>query len=130
MLGAVLAVVGGLAVNAVPTSWRWAHDWVLLWSVTGLVALALVVVAILQAHSQAGRNLGLAKVADKLAEAVSRQWVPEAAARGLSDPYPLPVSWHAADASLADDWGVRPSPDDGKVVWCRLDMHRVGPIGF
>ena len=26
--------------------------------------------------------------------------------RRLNDPYPLPVSWEAADASLADDWDV------------------------
>ena len=32
------------------------------------------------------------------------QWEAEAAVRRLNDPYPLPVSWDAADASLTDSW--------------------------
>ena len=48
--------------------------------------------------------LGLGQVADQLASAVSDQWVAEAAVRRLNDPYPLPISWTAADASLTDAW--------------------------
>jgi hypothetical protein len=47
---------------------------------------------------------GLPQVANRLALAVGRQWEAEAAIRRLNDPYPLPVSWVAADASLTDPW--------------------------
>ena len=47
---------------------------------------------------------GMARVADELAVAVGNQWSREAAVRRLNDPYPLPVSWAAADADLADAW--------------------------
>ena len=49
-------------------------------------------------------GLSMAKVADQLAVAVGTQWNAEAAMRRLNDPYPLPVSWAAADASLTDSW--------------------------
>lgn len=47
-------------------------------------------------------SLSLAQVADQLAMAVGAQWTAEAAIRRLNDPYPLPVSWAMADASLTD----------------------------
>ena len=46
----------------------------------------------------------MAQVADQLAVAVGIQWEAEAAVRRLNDPYPLPVSWAAADPSLTDAW--------------------------
>ena len=46
----------------------------------------------------------MAQIADQLAVAVGKQWTDEAAVRRLNDPYPLPVSWAAADASLTDAW--------------------------
>jgi hypothetical protein len=49
-------------------------------------------------------SLGMAQVADQLAVAVGTQWEAEARVRRLNDPYPLPVSWTAADASLTDTW--------------------------
>jgi len=49
-------------------------------------------------------DLSMAEVADQLAMAVGAQWEAEAAIRRLNDPYPLPVSWTAADASLTDSW--------------------------
>ena len=49
-------------------------------------------------------GLTLAQVADQLAVAVGEQWEDEAASRRLNDPYPLPVSWAAADPSLTDSW--------------------------
>lgn len=49
-------------------------------------------------------GLKMAQVADQLAIAVGAQWEAEAAIRRLNDPYPLPVSWTAADASLTDAW--------------------------
>ena len=47
---------------------------------------------------------GIASVADELAAAVGMQWNREAAVRRLNDPYPLAVSWAAADPSLTDAW--------------------------
>src|SRR6266851_842291 len=51
-------------------------------------------------------ELSLVDVADQLAASVRAQWETEAKARGLNDPWPLPVRWTAADASLSDRWGV------------------------
>jgi NACHT domain len=53
-----------------------------------------------------GRSGGvsLAEVADRLATAVGAQWEAEAAIRRLNDPYPLAVSWAAADPALTDPW--------------------------
>lgn len=51
-------------------------------------------------------DLSMAQVADQLAVAVSVQWTAEAAVRRLNDPWPLPVSWDAADASLTDAWDL------------------------
>src|ERR1022692_3576736 len=48
----------------------------------------------------------LSQIADHLAGAVGVQWEAEAAVRRLNDPYPLPVSWVAAEESLTDAWGV------------------------
>ena len=48
----------------------------------------------------------MAQVADQLAVAVGTQWTNEAAMRRLNDPYPLPVSWAAADPSLTDCLGL------------------------
>jgi hypothetical protein len=49
-------------------------------------------------------ELSLAEVADQLAASVHAQWEAEARARGLNDPWPLPVRWGAAEGSLADRW--------------------------
>ncbi|HEV2253463.1 MAG TPA: FxSxx-COOH system tetratricopeptide repeat protein [Streptosporangiaceae bacterium] len=48
VLADVLAAVLGLAVGAVPRSWGWAHDELLLSSVVGAAFLASVVIAVLQ----------------------------------------------------------------------------------
>jgi hypothetical protein len=40
---------------------------------------------------------GVAALADWLASVVGQQWHKEAGIRRLYDPYPLPVSWTAAD---------------------------------
>jgi hypothetical protein len=48
----------------------------------------------------------MAEVADQLAVAVGTQWKDEADVRRLNDPYPLPVSWVPADASLTDSWDL------------------------
>jgi hypothetical protein len=72
-------------------------------------------------------GLSMAQIADQLAIAVGNQWNDEAAVRRLNDPYPLPVSWNAADASLTDPWdslvklvtsgaGWPPPPSEGTWV--------------
>ncbi|SDP34576.1 NACHT domain-containing protein [Streptomyces sp. cf386] len=58
----------------------------------------------------------LARVADRLALAVRQQWEAEARVRRLNDPYPLPVSWRAADARFGESWSLlRELADDGTV---------------
>jgi NACHT domain-containing protein len=52
------------------------------------------------------REINLHDLSDQLARAVGRQWESEARIRRLNDPYPLPVSWSAADSALTDDWAV------------------------
>jgi NACHT domain len=48
----------------------------------------------------------LEDLADQLAVALERQWKAETAVRRLNDPYPLPVSWSAADPDLTDRWDL------------------------
>ena len=52
----------------------------------------------------ASSELGLSGIADELALAVGAQWEAEVAVWRLNDPYPLPVSWQAADPSLTGSW--------------------------
>ena len=51
-------------------------------------------------------RISLEEAADQLAVALWKQWEAEARLRRLNDPYPLPVSWSAADPGLADEWEV------------------------
>ena len=56
-------------------------------------------------HWLAGRpQPRLAKVADKLAAGVHRQWQPQAHAGGAGGQRLLPLRWVAADPSLAGEW--------------------------
>lgn len=64
-------------------------------------------------------ELTRARLADGLASAVRQQWEAEARVRRLNDPYPLPVSWQAADARFGESWpllrelaGGRPAAPD------------------
>jgi len=66
---------------------------------------------------EAHNNLNLSEVADHLASAVRDQWTDEAGMRRLNDPYPLPVSWVAADAALMDDWEVIQKLASSGVGW-------------
>ncbi|MFH9005519.1 NACHT domain-containing protein [Streptomyces afghaniensis] len=51
-------------------------------------------------------DAGPGGVADRLAVAVRRQWEAEAEVRRLSDPYPLPVAWTAADPAMTEEWSL------------------------
>ena len=55
-------------------------------------------------ESHTAGELTLPEVADLLAEAVGTQWRMEAAVRRLNDPFPLAVSWMAADPSVTESW--------------------------
>jgi hypothetical protein len=81
--------VGILAAVSIPLSALW---------------IAWVTLAKGGGSETAASRLSAAQVADQLAVAVGKQWADEAAIRRLNDPYPLPVSWGAADASLTDSW--------------------------
>lgn len=87
--GTMVGVVAALAATSIGLSTLW-----LTWA------------ALREAkHPQNNADgLNLGRVADQLATAVGAQWEAEAAIRRLNDPYPLPVSWNAADFSLTDDW--------------------------
>jgi hypothetical protein len=69
--------------------------------VFGLPALYLGWVALQEARRPPDQSL--AQIADGLAGRLRSQWQDEAGARGLNEPYPLPVSWTAADAPLTGD---------------------------
>lgn len=86
--GTLIAVVFGLAAVSIGLSTLW-----LTWA------------ALRVAQGDPGRAAGLSltEIADGLASRLRSQWEREAEARGLNDPYPLPVSWNAAEAPLAGD---------------------------
>ena len=50
----ISSLVVGLAVNAVPKSWGWAHDWWLLIGISAGLLVAAVLVAVVQARSSPG----------------------------------------------------------------------------
>jgi hypothetical protein len=96
----------------------------------GLPALLLAWVGYLKASSSGTgvSELNLEKVADQLAVAVRAQWKDEAAARRLWDPYPLPVSWVAADSSLTDNWELLVKIARSSAIWSeRSDAWAAGP---
>jgi hypothetical protein len=85
----------------------------------GLPALWLAVAGYLDAGRSARvSKLTLAQVADQLAIAVGAQWTAEADWRRLNNPYPLPVSWTAADASLAGAWDSLVRLANSGAGWC------------
>ncbi|MER6998147.1 NACHT domain-containing protein [Streptomyces sp. NPDC000410] len=55
---------------------------------------------------EAADGYGVARIADRLAVAVRGQWESEARVRRLNDPYPLPVSWQAADPRFGESWAL------------------------
>jgi hypothetical protein len=59
-------------------------------------------------HTDATSDLTLGQIADRLADAVAKQWQDEAQLRRLYDPHPLPVAWQPASPDLVEDWdGLR-----------------------
>jgi hypothetical protein len=68
-------------------------------------------------------ELSTVQAADQLAVATGTQWHAEASLRRLNDPWPLPVSWVAADASLTDAW-------DSVVKQATSDAGSPSPAGI
>lgn len=72
-------------------------------------------------------KVNLTEIADKLAVVIKAQWESESVVRQLNDPYPLSVSWVAADTSLAEEWDLLvalattgagwPTSSSAGVVW-------------
>jgi hypothetical protein len=103
-------VTGGLAVLAAAVAavvWE-VWDANTAAGIVGVASLAAAVAAGWLAWAAysipPGKDLDLAAVADQLAATVAAQWDAELKVRQVHDPFPLPVAWDPADASLADDW--------------------------
>jgi NACHT domain len=69
-----------------------------------VIGFGLILLALPIRRSRRSGVLDLVELADQLAVAVGAQWEAEAQHRRLNDPYPLPVTWTAADRSLTDSW--------------------------
>lgn len=100
--GTMVAVISALAAAGIGLSTLW-----LTW--------AALRVAKRTGVRDSSSTLG--QVADHLASAVGAQWESEAAVRRLNDPYPLPVAWVPADASLTDSWASLVKLASGGAGW-------------
>ena len=104
--------VGILAAVSVPLSGLW---------------LTWVTLAKAEGPGTPASSPGITMVADQLAVAVKEQWIVEAAIRRLNDPYPLPVSWKAADRSLGDAWHSLVELATSGIGWPRSRPRGPGP---
>jgi hypothetical protein len=92
-------------IAAVLIAYR-AHQDVAAIAVTvflGLPSLYLTYLAVKQSVPAEAR---LAELADLLAAAVHAQWIAEAAARRLDQPYQIPLRWVPAEPVLVDRWST------------------------
>jgi hypothetical protein len=115
---------GTAAISIVLAS---SYNGVAATAVAILTGLPLVYLAWLAVRRKA--ELALPGVADQLAKAVEVQWREEAARRRLNEPYPLPVSWSAVDASLTVGWDVLEKQASSGAGWpsAELDTWAAGP---
>ena len=72
VFAAVSSLVVGLAVNAVPKSWGWAHSWWLLIGISAGFLVAAVLVAVVQARSSPGGE----ETAGPVARVGKSRWSP------------------------------------------------------
>ncbi len=85
-------------------------------------------------RTESSAESGHAETADLLAATVRRQWEAEAQLRRLNDPYPLPVSWQAADPMLVEEWpglqvtarGWPAGPPNDPADWASSPAHLAG----
>jgi len=101
----VLMVVTAAAALILARLYHLGVAAILVGIILGVPSLYLGWVSVRDSQATSG-PAELAGVADELAAAVREQWEKEAKVRGLNDPWPLPVSWVAADTSLADGWDL------------------------
>jgi NACHT domain len=110
---------GAAALALLLLPWAWAlvqvvrHDrldsgavGIVIGLSVGLPALWLAWAGYLEAAGSGAKagERSMAQMANQLADAVGKRWKAEATVLRLYHPYPLPVSWVAADSSLTDSW--------------------------
>jgi hypothetical protein len=90
-------------------------DVVIKWaSVLGFFVSLCGLLLSIRAHERLPPDVGLVQRLDRATEdfaaAVQQQWRTEETMRRVQDPFPLPVQWVAAEASVTDRWvrGERP----------------------
>ena len=98
-----LALTAGAVIAALVISKKY-HVGVAATIITVLIGLPGLYLAWVAFRRSGDLDPTLAALADQLAGAVRRQWEGEAELRRIFDPYPLPVSWKAADERWFDDW--------------------------
>ncbi|MFI9757739.1 NACHT domain-containing protein [Streptomyces sp. NPDC051963] len=74
--------------------------------VVGLLALPATLLAVSSFQRVQPDQFSLSDVADQLAQAVSQHWEAEAQVRQLNNPYPLQVSWRAAECAIVEPWPI------------------------
>lgn len=98
---AVIVPVGAFRAHTNAEFNRWI-GWAAIAAVP-LTALG-VLLLVLDKLARKPERSSPTEIADSLAARLRAQWTAEAVISGLNDPYPLPVSWTAADPPLAGDW--------------------------
>ncbi|GLZ43788.1 hypothetical protein Acsp05_74120 [Actinokineospora sp. NBRC 105648] len=93
-----LALVGNMATDTVQIEEPWWQPTV--WAVAGVMIATTMIVELRRSSDIPD----LSRVLDDLASAVGRQWREEVRRREVNDPYPLPVTWEAADPTLFAAW--------------------------
>lgn len=103
LFGAMLALVGGLAVNTATVKAVW---WTIAtWVATGLLVVVAVIYEIAHSREALGGAVSpveLDRAADRLAQAAFNQLSREEERRKVVDPIALPIRWHAADTDIVD----------------------------
>src|SRR5579859_789735 len=103
----LVAVLIGLVSGLTSSQKRWP-GWLELLRVypwPSLTALTVIAVALATlATKRPSKQLTLRVAADRLAQAVYRDWSYEAQWRRVFDPYPLPVQWHPTAPDLVASW--------------------------
>lgn len=94
-------------------------------TVAGLfVALAALLVALVDVFRGTETPPNPAALADDLARQLRAQWLDEAQARRLRDPRVLPLAWRTTTRDIADT--LRAGPDGSRVLRLRLDGRLEG----
>ncbi|MEH0931437.1 NACHT domain-containing protein [Micromonospora sp. CPCC 205558] len=95
----LLGIIGNIAAGTVTVSGKWQ---IVVWTGTALLAAGVVLG---EAMAQPGAADGPER---SLRDAVLAHCLAELEFRGVTDPYPLPVSWRTAPADLLDHPDAQP----------------------